>query len=564
MEKISGIEKKSKATTIAIIVFLLGIFMGAIDSGIVSPARTIIANTFNLSDSLSIWVVTIYTLAYAVSMPITGKLSDRYGRKRVYMISISLFAIGSFMCGLSNFFGNYEFLLFSRVIQALGGGGIMPIATAYIGSSFPLEKRGTALGLVGAVFGISTIVGPSLGSFILDIAGTDRWGFLFFINLPISIIILLLALNLKENKETNKLKKMDILGSVLITIVILSLMYGLTNLKFHDMLNSLKNLHVWPFLLIFAIALPFFIWVETKAEDPVLNIHYFTNKQIALTLGISFVVGCGLMGTVFLPQFGENVLKISSGNGGYLITLLAVFTGFAAPLGGRIIDKLGVKKVLLTGFGCTFAGTLYQALVTANNPSFINLFIGLALMGVGMGFTMGTPVNYLMMSLVPPEEISSGQSTVSLVRSIGVAISPNILVNFIAEAGSKVPDALQKVLPPVSGMPTDVLTSGGSVSADTLAKFQNSDVTTIFATVRDFIGSMLDGIKPMLSKMPNINFDTLKSGYMTSLDGVKTTIENTYQSTMNVGFANLFIGAAVIAGIGFILALLLKSKKKVA
>ncbi|MEG0134048.1 MAG: MFS transporter [Clostridium sp.] len=553
---------QKKSTTLAIIVFLLGIFMGAIDSGIVSPARTIIANSFSLTDSMSIWVITIYTLAYAVSMPITGKLSDRYGRKKVYMISILLFAIGSLMCGLSNFFGNYQFLLFSRVIQALGGGGIMPIATAYIGSSFPPEKRGTALGLVGAVFGISTIIGPSLGSFVLDIAGPSNWGYLFFINLPLSIIILGLALSLKENKKEGPLKKMDLPGSAMITIVILSLMYGLTNLKFHDLANSVQDLRVWLFLLIFIIALPIFIWIEKKAEDPVLNLNYFTNRQIALTLVISFIVGCGLMGTVFLPQFGENVLMIKSGEGGYLITIFAVFTGIAAPLGGKIIDKFGVKKVLATGFSCTLIGTLYQALVTANNPTFINLFIGLVLMGFGMGFTMGTPVNYLMMSLVPPEEISSGQSTVSLIRSIGVAISPNILVNFIADAGSKVPGAIQTVLPPVTGMPSDIFTSGASVSANTLAAFQNTDVTTVFSTVKDFISTMFDSLKPMLSKTPNINFDALKTNYMSSLDGSKTAIETAYQTTMNTGFTNLFIGAAVIAAIGLIVTLFIKDQKK--
>lgn len=520
------------------------------------------ANSFSLTDNMSIGVITIYTLAYAVSMPITGKLSDRYGRIKVYMISISLFAIGSFMCGLSNFFGNYQFLLFSRVIQALGGGGIMPIATAYIGSSFPLEKRGTALGLVGAVFGISTIIGPSLGSFVLDIAGSNNWGYLFFINLPISIIILALALTLKENKKEGSLKKMDLKGSAMITIVILSLMYGLTNLNFHDLANSIQDLHVWPFLLIFIITLPIFIWIEKRADDPVLNLNYFTNKQIALTLIISFIVGCGLMGTVFLPQFGENILKIKSGDGGYLITLFAVFTGIAAPLGGKIIDKFGVKKVLITGFSCTLIGTLYQALVTANTPTFINLFIGLVLMGFGMGFTMGTPVNYLMMSLVRPEDISSGQSTVSLVRSIGVAISPNILVNFISDAGSKVPAAIQKVLPPVTGMPSDIFTSGSSVSADTLSTFQNSDVTTIFNTVKNFISTMLDSLKPILSKTPNLNFDALKTSYMSSLDSSKNAIETAYQSTMNAGFSNLFIGASIIAAIGLIISLFIKNKKK--
>ncbi|WP_297632526.1 MFS transporter [uncultured Clostridium sp.] len=552
---------KKKSTVIAIIIFLLGIFMGAMDSGIVSPARTIIANSLNLTDTMSIWVITIYTLAYAVSMPITGKLSDRYGRRKVYMISISLFAIGSLMCGLSNFLGNYEFLLFSRVIQALGGGGIMPIATAYIGSSFPIEKRGSALGLVGAVFGISTILGPSIGSFVLDIVGTNNWGYLFFINLPISIIILALAFTLNENKNEGPTKKMDILGSAAITIVIVSLMYGLTNLNFHDLANSFQSLDVWPFLLIFIISLPIFILIEKKAQDPILNLHYFTNKQIVLTLIISFIVGCGLMGTVFLPQFGENILKIKAGNGGYLVTLFAIFTGFAAPFGGKIIDKFGVKKVLITGFTCTMLGTLYQAFITANNPTFINLFIGLVLMGFGMGFTMGTPVNYLMMSLVPPDEISSGQSTVSLIRSIGVAISPNILVNFISDAGSKVPDAIQKVLPPITGMPSDIFTNANTAS-NSLASFQSSDVTTIFNTVKDFVSTMLDGLKPVLSKVPHMNFDAVKSSYMTSLDGSRSAIEGAYQSTMNSGFANLFIAAAIIAAIGLLVTLFIKNQKK--
>lgn len=551
---------KKRTNTFAMIIFLLGIFMGAIDSGIVSPARTIISNYLGVTESASIWMITIYTLAYAVSMPITGKLSDRYGHKKVYMFSIALFATGSFLCGISNFIGSYPFLLSSRVIQALGGGGIMPIATAYIGSSFPIEKRGTALGFVGAVYGISTIIGPTLGSFVLSVAGDSRWGYLFFINIPISIIILILAFNLKENTSKAPFKKMDLLGSGFLTILILSLMYSLTNLKFYNFLSSIKSTNVWPFLLIFIITLPIFIFIEKKAEDPILNLHYFTNKQIALTLALSFIVGCGLMGTVFLPQFGENVLKIKMGTGGYLVTLFAVFTGISAPLGGKFIDKFGVKKVLLIGFICTIAGTLYEALITAVTPNFLNLFIGLALMGFGMGFTMGTPINYLMLSLVPKEESSAGQSTVSLVRSIGVAISPNLLVNFISEAGKKVPSAIQQALPQISGM-ANKGSFGNKISPEVLSKLQNSDVTTIFNNVKELASTMLEGLKHKLASNPHVDFNSIKSGYMANLDNSRTAIENAFQSTMNTGFSHLFLGAAVIALIGLILTLCLKKPK---
>jgi hypothetical protein len=177
-----------------------------------------------------------------------------------------------------------------------------------------------------------------------------------------------------------------------------------------------------------------------------------------------------------------------------------------------------------------------------------------------MGLTMGTPINYLMMSLVPSEEASAGQSTVSLIRSIGIAISPNLLINFIADAGSKVPGAIQAVLPKVNGVPGNGAFSG-KPSAEAMAKFQNSDVTTIFNTVREFLGSMIDGLKSTLASNTHVDFNSIKSGYMASVDTSRATIENTYQSTMNVGFSNLFIGAAVIAGIGLLLTLLIKDKK---
>ena len=434
----------------------------------------------------------------------------------------------------------------------------MPIATAYIGASFPEEKRGSALGMVGGVYGIATVLGPTLGSFVLSMAGNSRWGFLFLINVPISIIIIIAALKLKENKKESKVKKMDIWGSVVLSVMVASIMYGLTNLKFYDFANSIQSMDVWPYLIIFIAFIPLFISIEKRAEDPVLNLNFFTNKQTALTLFLSFIVGCGLMSTVFLPQFSENVLRIKRGSGGYVVTLFAVFTGIAAPLGGKFIDKFGVKKLLLLGFGVNIIGVLYQALVTANNPNFTNLTIGLVFMGAGMGFTMGTPINYLMMSLVKPEEISMGQSTVSLLRSIGVAVSPNLLINFVSDAGRKVPGAIEKVMPQIPGGSL----GSGHMSSQMMEKFQNADVTNIFNTVKSFVESMFNGLQHTMGANPNMHFDILKNNYFVSLDKAKPAIENAYQYTMNQGYAHLFIGTAVIAILGLIASLFIKNHKK--
>lgn len=405
------------------------------------------------------------------------------------------------------------------------------------------------------------MIGPTLGSFVLSVAGDTKWGYLFLINVPISIIIIGLALKLEENKKDSDIKKMDIWGSLILVILIASLMYALTNLKFYDFVNSIKTLDVWPYLLISLVMIPIFIYREKRAEDPVLNLDFFTNKQIALTLFISLIVGCGLMSTVFLPQFAQNVLRLKTGNGGYIVTLFAVFTGISAPLGGKFIDKFGVKKLLLLGFLADIFGTLYQAVITVNHPNFINLTIGLAFMGIGMGCTMGTPVNYLMMSLVKPEEISMGQSTVSLLRSMGVAISPNLLINFVSEAGRNVPSAIEKVMPHIQGITGNVL-GGNTTSVDMMNKLQNADVVNIFETVKSFVISMFNNIQSAASSNPNIDFISLKNNYLTSLDKAKPAIENAYQYTMNQGYAHVFIGVAIIALFGLIASLFLKSKNK--
>ena len=567
---------KTKTRTILLIMFLLGIFMGALDTGIVSPARTVIADSFSVSSSSSILIITIYTLAYAVSMPIAGKLADKYGKKEIFTISIILFGIGSLFCGLSDFFNSYNMLLISRVIEAIGGGGIMPIATAYIGDSFPLKKRGTALGLVGAVYGISTTLGPSVGSALLEIFGDKNWGILFFINIPICLFIIVTSILIKHKTTLKIYKKMDLLGSIFASLTILSLMYGLTNLKFYDFKNSIKSLDVYPYLIAFFIILPIFIIIEKKAEDPIINLKYFTDINIAITLLISFVVGAGMMGIIFIPQFGANTLKMSAGSGGYLVTIMAIFSGIAAPLGGKLIDKFSPKIMLFIGFLLSIIGCLTLAYYSNHFASISPLMIGLVLMGVGMGLTMGTPLNYLMQSYVNSSEVASAQSTLSLIRSIGVTISPNILINFIADAGRTIPSKIQAIMPtmkipgmPINATPPMLIGNSNSIANS----FQNADVTTIVNSLEKFSSSMIDkaspGIKQSLEMShhlppqvtPDMVVNNFKHDYLLSIENSKNLIQSTYQQALNVGFKKLFIAAAIIALIGLLCTLFLSNKK---
>lgn len=539
---------KQKNSTLILILFLLGIFMGAIDTGIVSPARELIQNSFGVGRNTGTWMITLYTLVYAISMPIVSKMGDRYGYKKIYMFGIATFGLGSLLCGLANFYGNFPFFLAARGIQAIGGGGIMPIANAVIGNSFPEEKRGTALGMVGMIYGVGNILGPTMGSSIINLAGSTHWGWIFFINVPISIAILLLSVVLEDSKAPVQ-KPVDLRGAIILAGVIGSLMYALTNLDFFHFAESIKAKEVYPFLLIFAVLTPVLVLAERKAKDPVLNIKYFKDKQMLLILIIAFIVGVGMMGMIFVPQFSENVLKIKAGSGGYLVTLLAVFSGIAAPLSGKLIDKKGVRLVLSTGFLLTIAGTLFLGFAATRFPYFISVLIGLALMGLGVGFTMGAPLNYLVLQTVPEEESAAGLAAMSLMRSIGLAISPSIMIGFIVDAAKNLQPKLMGVLSSAMprGMSMPAGTSGGG-NPDAFKSLQNADVTTIVDQLKSALGSMLPPqVKPMVLK---------------AVDSMSDTLVSTFQSVMNTGYSHMYVAAAVIAACGLTATLLLKGNRE--
>ncbi|CAM5222736.1 putative MFS family arabinose efflux permease OS=Ureibacillus acetophenoni OX=614649 GN=SAMN05877842_110136 PE=4 SV=1 [Ureibacillus acetophenoni] len=190
-------SKQSSSSTWAITLFCIGVFMAALDNGIISAALTTINSSFDVSANWGAWGVTIYTLGLAISIPIVGKISDRYGRRKLFLVEIALFGLGSLLVALSP---SFEFYLISRFIQAMGGGGIFIIGSSHVLSTFPVEKQGKALGMLGGMNGIGAILGPNLGSMILDLTG--NWHYLFLINVPIAIVLVVLGyFKIQETKE---------------------------------------------------------------------------------------------------------------------------------------------------------------------------------------------------------------------------------------------------------------------------------------------------------------------------------------------------------------------------
>ncbi|MFB0920942.1 MAG: MFS transporter [Oscillospiraceae bacterium] len=554
-------DKTAKKPSLALIsiIYLAGIFMGAIDTGIVTPARAIIQNNLMVDEKTGIWMITIYTLAYAASIPVMGKLADRYGRKIIYIISISLFGLGSLMCGLSHYAGSFGLLIASRAVQAIGGGGIMPVATAEFGTSFPPEKRGMALGLVGGVYGIANIFGSLAGSAILDAFGTQNWQYIFFVNIPISIFIILAgAFALPNHKEKN-VKRIDGFGTLIIVALVLSLLYGLKQIDFFDFAATIGSVNAYPFLITFAVLVPVFILVEKRAEDPIINLKYFTSGRIVTTLAVAFVSGFVMMGIVFIPQFCENSLKVASGSGGYFTVILGLLSGVSAMLSGRLIDKIGAKLVLILGFSITIIGAVFLMLVAVAHPGLATVIISLALLGFGLGFTIGAPVNYMMLENVSDSEANSGLATLSLIRSIGTSIAPAIMVGFLAYAGTSIQANLMAVMPNEINIPplpyvqeisdkvaelkadpnmadklgnmempdlSSIQTikldfSGNSdyeMPADIIEKLKTSDVTTIVGITKEMSERMFDEMSPEMT-------EKIQGGLEAGISGISSGIE---------------------------------------
>jgi EmrB/QacA subfamily drug resistance transporter len=537
-------------------VYLFGIFMGALDTGIVTPARTIIQNNLNVDDKTGIWIITIYTLAYAASIPVMGKLADRFGRKTIYILSIVLFGAGSLFCGLAQNFESFGFLLAARTVQAIGGGGIMPVATAEFGTIFPKEKQGMALGLVGGVYGVANIFGSSAGSAILDLFGKDNWQFIFYVNVPISLFVIIAGLIYLPNTKVENVKKIDVFGILLLVMMVLSLLYGLKNIDFFNFSETIRETDVYPFLLAFLVLIPIFIFVEKRAEDPAMNLSYFRNTRILVTMAVAIVSGILLMGMVFVPQFAENAMKVPTGDGGYFVIILGLFAGVGAPVSGKLTDRIGAKLVLMGGFFLSVIGSLVVMFVAISYPSYFSVLTALMLTGLGIGFTMGAPLNYMMLSNTKKEESATALATLSLVRSVGTTVAPAIMVAFLAHAGGNLQGNLMDVLPKEVSVPplpysqelTDEFTKlksdpnykdkladvempdltsmttvkvsmdgNGSVKIpdDVLELLKTSDVTNITLRTKTFASRMFDLTTPSV-------ITKIQSGVQTGIDSVQT------------------------------------------
>src|SRR5579859_3826018 len=326
---------------------LLGLFLSALDQNVVGTALPRIVTDLNGS-GLYTWVVTSYLLSSTITVPIYGKLSDIYGRKPLLLIGVSIFLIGSILCGQSQ---DMTQLILFRGLQGLGAGALFPISLAVIGDMFTARERGRYQGLFGAVFGLSFLLGPFIGGWITD---NVSWHWVFYVNLPLGLVTLVVISTVLPNFHPNtgiKPRDLDYLGIVLFTLGVVPLLLGLNNkglTNSHGTLNNWTDLTVGGFIVFSIVVLIAFVLAETRAQQPIVPMDLFRNRNYSATQLATFTVAFGMFASiVFLPRYYQAVRGISATKSGYMLWPLLVGLIGSSISTGILISKIGRYKAIL-------------------------------------------------------------------------------------------------------------------------------------------------------------------------------------------------------------------------
>jgi MFS family permease len=355
------------------------------------------------------WVFSIYVLFHLVGAPLLAKWSDRSGRRSVYVASLSLFAVGSVIVASSFSFAT---LLAGRAVQAFGAGGIFPVASAVIGDTFPAERRGRALGMIGAVFGVAFLLGPLLGGVLL------RWGWqwLFLINVPFAGLIIWQAVRVLPSRRQAKPRRFDALGAGVLTVALASLAWGVNHIDVSALASSVLSLRVLPFLAASVVAAPLFWLIERRAHDPVLHPELFDSRQLRLVGVIAVVTGLSEAGMVFLPSMAVAGLHVRAAQASFMMLPLVLTLIVGAPAAGRLLDRLGAKHVIQGGLLLTLLGLLFFALPSLTIVSF---FAAGACVGLGLSGLLGAPLRYVVIQETGAARRGAGQGLLTLCLSVG-------------------------------------------------------------------------------------------------------------------------------------------------
>ena len=409
-------------------VLFLGTLLAALDIAVVGPALPALREAFGLSERAVAWTFTAFVLANLTGLPVMAALADRVGRKRVYLFDIGLFAVGTLVVALAPSFG---VLIAGRVVQGFGASGIFPVATAVVGDTFPPERRGRAVGLLGAVFGIAFLIGPALGGILLAVAS---WRWLFALSLPLALLVFVLSARTLPESRAVAPRAFDAAGVATLAALLAALVVGLSGIDASAPWGGLTEAWVWLPLALAVALLVLLVSVERRAEAPILRPGLVSRRPVQAACLLA--IGAGIVEATFvlLSSYAVAAFGVERSTASYLLLLLVAGVTVGAPVAGRMLDRVGARSVVTVAMGLVAAGMGVVALA----PSLAVHLVGTVVLGLGLSGILGSSLAYILLAEAGADERAVAQGLSTIFLSVGQLVGAATLAALAASSASAV------------------------------------------------------------------------------------------------------------------------------
>lgn len=422
---------------------VIGFFMILVDSTIVSIANPAILRELDTDITATLWVTSAYLLAYAVPLLITGRLGDRFGPKRVYMVGLVVFTLASLWCGFS---GDIGTLIAARTVQGLGAALMTPQTMAVITRIFPPERRGAALGLWGAVAGVAVLVGPILGGLLVDSLG---WEWIFFVNVPVGVVAFIAAWLLVPRLTTRR-HRFDWFGVLLSAVGMFLVIFGIQEGHTYDWGTIVGPISVWGLIIAGVVVLAgFVVWQRFNRGEPLLPLGLFRDRNFSLANVAIALVGLSVVAMPLPLAFFYQVPRgLTPTQAALMLVPMAVATMIVSPLIGRLTDRVDPKWIAVIGFIVAAIALAWIGLIMTPDAPLWLLLIPTGLLGVGLS-GLWAPLATSATRNLPPAQAGAGSGVYNTTRQVGsvfgsAAITALINARLAAELPGFSPEAAEQ------------------------------------------------------------------------------------------------------------------------
>ena len=534
---------------------MASLFLVALDQTIIATALGKIVEEFNAFASLSL-IVTAYLLTTTVTVPIAGKLSDLYGRRSLLLVGVLIFAAGSLLSGIAN---SVEMLIYARAFQGIGGGIITANAFTIIGDLFSPKERGKWQGLIGAVFGLSSLIGPLLGGYLTDggyfFGLTTDWRWTFYINVPVAAVAFIVIAVFCPSLKHSKRPRVDYPGAALLTVALATLVLAVDNTEsiFSDVLDvtgmSLAVLRVI-LLAIVAIATASFIYVERKAAEPILPLRFFQNRNFAKIIGIATLFGASFLGAIlYLTQFNQQVFSATPTESGLMLLPMIGGLMLTSIGGGQIISRVGRYKIFMQ-IGIVLA-TIAMLALTSLTPesSYTQEAIIIVFLGAGLGVVMPV-MNLAVQNEFSQKDIGVATSSNQLFRTLGSTIG-------VAVFGALLTSGITASLgPTIQDDDPYLRTLSKSRQIQKIGSLNDSN-TQLTLNTNDIKEKIQDSFFMRTEQLPAELRDQQRTQFIAEQKAYSSKITHAFSTSLH----KIFFSAAVLMGLGAILVFSLQERE---